>query len=107
MRCLRAGQFEEIKRVLDLLEMEQPRDRSTELILTETYLSNLLNYYINTNRNEHDQVLKLVENRLEDLSESMNQAFLMFIYTLCSVYAFYSGNHRKALKAGVDSNLWA
>lgn len=98
MRCLRAGEFEEMKRVLDLLEMEQPRDRATELILTETYLSNLLNYHINTNKNEHDQVLKLVENRLEGVSESMNQAFLMFIYTLCSVYAFYSGNHRKALK---------
>ncbi|MCB9190366.1 MAG: hypothetical protein H6602_01695 [Flavobacteriales bacterium] len=98
MRCLRAGQFEEIKRVLDLLEKEQPRDRATELILTETYLSNLLNYDINTKKNEHDQVLKLVETRLEGVSESMNQAFLMFIYTLCSAYAFYGGDHRKALK---------
>ncbi|MFM1876122.1 MAG: hypothetical protein RL266_1859 [Bacteroidota bacterium] len=98
MRCLRAGQFDEIKRVLDLLEKEQPRDRSTELILAETYLSNLLNYHISTRKNEHKRILELVETKLEGTSGSMNQAFLMFIYTLCSVYAFYSGNHRKALK---------
>lgn len=98
MRCLKSGEHSEIKRVLNLLEKEEPRDRATELILTETYLSNLLNYHISTKKNEHNQILALVEERLEGVSEKMNQAFLMYIYTLCSKYAFYCGDHRKALK---------
>lgn len=98
MRCMRAEEFSEMKRVLELLENEKPKDSATELVLQETYLSNLLIYHILTGTKEPTPILQLVETRLESFSEKMNQTFLMYIFTLCSTFAFYCKDYRKALR---------
>jgi len=98
MRCIRAGEHEELKRVLDLLEKEKSKDMSVETIRLETYYSNLLSYHITTKQFDSDDLLSRVEEDLDEYGSKMNQLFLMYIYSLCSLFAFYRKDYRGAIK---------
>ena len=97
MRCMRARRFDEMLRVLGQLDERSFKDLRVEVVKLETYFSNLLSYYIVSKRFDDDQVLTKADVAVTDSGEKMNQNFLMFIFTLCSIFALYKGELRSAV----------
>ncbi|MFT4544555.1 MAG: hypothetical protein ACI9EQ_001014 [Bacteroidia bacterium] len=98
MRCIRAEEYDEMKRVLEILEKEKSKDVSVEMIRLETYYSNLLSYHIVTEQFNNPELLVKVEKDLNEHGTIMNQTFLMYIFSLCSQYSFYGKDFRGAIK---------
>jgi len=97
-RCFKAKKFEEVKRVLDLLEAEKPNKESVEIMRLETYYSYLLIYLIATKQFDDTNLLPIIGKKLNEVGHRMNQAFLMLIYSHCSHYAFFRNDMSAALK---------
>ncbi|MFT4525624.1 MAG: hypothetical protein ACI85F_001779 [Bacteroidia bacterium] len=98
MRCIRAKDFTEMKRVLDILELEKSKVVSAEMIRLETYYCNMLSYLILSKQFDSDEILGKVESDLAEFGGKMNQAFVMYIYELSSQFAFFKKDYRTALR---------
>ncbi|MBL4586428.1 MAG: hypothetical protein JKX84_05145 [Flavobacteriales bacterium] len=97
-RCFNAREFDEMKRVIDLLEKETPKNDNVEIMRLETYFSSLLVYNNSTKQFNDKKLLPSIEKKMEKVGAKMNQAFLMLIYCHCSHYAFFQNNLSEALK---------
>lgn len=98
VRCHRAEVQDEVARVLNLLETLEFGDIALETKRKEVYYTHWLAHRISKEKLDETEKLDEIDVAWNDVATSMNQAFLMLIYSLCSQYAFLDHDHRSALK---------